>query len=74
MEPEISIERIRKGRGEELNDFEQLDQLRQVADRFAGFDDSCICRLDASQGLEHLQKEIGKIVLERFGGNCKASK
>jgi len=60
MKPEISIERIRQGRGEELNDFEQLDQLRQVADRFAGFHDSCICRIDASQGLEQVQAQVRK--------------
>ncbi len=66
MNPEISIARICEGRGEELNDFEQLDQLRKVADHFAAFEDSCIARIDAAQPPEQVQEEIRKTVQERL--------
>lgn len=66
MNPEISLARIREGRGEELNDFEQLDQLQKVADHFASFTDPCIVRIDAAQAPEQVQKDIRKIVQERL--------
>ena len=66
MDPEISIARIREGRGEELNDFEQLDQLRKVADHFASFTDPCIARIDAAQAPEQVQEEIRKTVQARL--------
>jgi len=66
MDPEISIARIREGRGEELNDFEQLGQLRKVADHFAAFEDSCIARIDAARTQEQVQEEIRKAVQDRL--------
>ena len=57
-----SIERIQEGRGEELNDFEQLDQLRDVADRFASFRDPCIRRIDATEEPDRVQANIRTIV------------
>ena len=66
MDPEVSIARIREGRGEELNDFEQLDQLRKVADHFASFTDPGIVRIDAAQAPEQVQEDIRKIVQERL--------
>ena len=66
MEPELSIERIRQGRGEELNDFEQFEQLRQVAERFALFDDPCICRIDASRDMKQVQDAIRAVVEEKI--------
>ena len=66
MEPELSIERIRQGRGEELNDFEQLEQLRQVAARFALFDDLCIRRIDASGDMKQVQDAIRAVVEEKI--------
>ena len=66
MDPEISVARICEGRGEELNDFEQLDQLRKIADHFAAFTDPCIARIDAAQALEQVQEEIRKTVQERL--------
>ena len=66
MDPEISIARIREGRGEELNDFEQLDQLRKVADHFAAFADPCIVRVDAARKPEQIQEEIREIVQARL--------
>ncbi|MCI5211986.1 MAG: dTMP kinase [Candidatus Electrothrix sp. ATG2] len=66
MDPEISIARIREGRGEELNDFEQLDQLCKVADHFAAFNDPCITRIDAAQTPEQVQEAIRKTVRARL--------
>jgi dTMP kinase len=66
MNPEISIARIQEGRGEELNDFEQLDQLRKVADHFAAFNDPCIVRIDASLPPEQVQRQIQKTVTDRL--------
>ncbi|MCI5121418.1 MAG: dTMP kinase, partial [Candidatus Electrothrix sp. AUS4] len=66
MDPEISIARIREGRGEELNDFEQLDQLHKVADNFASFTDPCIVRINAAQAPDQVQENIRQIVQERL--------
>ncbi|WP_446007876.1 dTMP kinase [Candidatus Electrothrix sp.] len=66
MDPEVSIARIREGRGEELNDFEQLDQLRKVADHFAAFSDPCIARINAAQSPEQVHKDICRTVQERL--------
>ncbi len=66
MDPEVSITRIREGRGEELNDFEQLDQLRKVADHFAAFSDSCIARINADQSTEQVHEDIRITVQERL--------
>ncbi|MHB1351531.1 MAG: dTMP kinase [Desulfobulbus sp.] len=62
MSPEISLVRIRESRGEELNDFEQEDQLRRVAELFSSFDDPCIRSIDADASLEHVAREIQKAV------------
>jgi dTMP kinase len=62
MNPELSIARIREGRGEQLNDFEQLDQLRKVAEHFAAFSDPCIMRIDAARPPEQVQQEIQRAV------------
>jgi dTMP kinase len=58
MDPEVSVARICEGRGEELNDFEQLDQLRRVADNFASMTDGCIQRIDATEAVQQVQKKI----------------
>ncbi|MCI5134884.1 MAG: dTMP kinase [Candidatus Electrothrix sp. AW2] len=66
MDPEISLARIREGRGEELNDFEQLDQLYKVAHYFATFDDPCIARINAAQTPEQVQEDIRRTVQDRL--------
>jgi dTMP kinase len=66
MDPEISIARIQQGRGEVLNDFEQLDQLRKVAHHFAAFPDPCIARINAAQSPEQVHKDICTTVQERL--------
>ncbi len=73
MAPEESLARIRQLRGEPLNDFEQLDQLRKVARLFASFSRECITRIDAAAPLETVQERIRQAVLElmdRKGYRC----
>ncbi len=73
MDPEISIARIQEGRGEQLNDFEQLDQLKKVADLFASFNDPCIHRIDAAAGLEQVRKQVQtalSVLLEERNFTC----
>ena len=62
MSPEVSLVRIQDMRGEELNDFEQEEQLRKVADLFASFEDPCIMRISADAPLETVSQEIRKSV------------
>ncbi|HHO47959.1 MAG TPA: dTMP kinase [Desulfobacteraceae bacterium] len=62
MPPEISLIRIRESRGDELNDFEQEDQLRRVAELFESFDDPSIRRIAADAPLEDVALEIRKTV------------
>ena len=62
MDPEVSIARIREGRGDELNDFEQLDQLKKVAAHFASFSDSCIHRIDAAAALHQVRSQVQSAV------------
>lgn len=58
MPPETSLVRIRESRGEELNDFEQQDQLKRVAELFASFQDPCITRIAADDDLETVAGKI----------------
>ena len=58
MDPEESVHRIEQLRGEQLNDFEQVEQLRKVADLFASFSDDCILRVNAAMPIEQVQREI----------------
>ena len=69
MDPEISISRIQEGRGDELNDFEQLGQLRKVASHFASFQDSCIQRIAAAQDLKKVQADVRQGVMSAFSNN-----
>lgn len=64
MPPEIGISRIRELRGEELNDFEQEEQLRQVAALFDSFEDPCIRRIQADAPLEIVAGNIRTVVDE----------
>ncbi len=64
MDAEVSMARIQEGRGDTLNDFEQLDQLRRVAALFASFTDSCIRRVDASENFEQVQLNIEQAVAD----------
>ena len=62
MDPEASVKRIEQSRGETCNDFEQLEQLKKVADLFAGFSDNCITRIDAAAAVDQVQADIRKAV------------
>ena len=62
MSPEVSQMRIQELRGDDLNDFEQEEQLRKVAELFDSFQDSCIRRVSADSPLESVAKEIQKTV------------
>ena len=55
---ELGLVRIRQLRGEVLNDFEQEDQLRQVAELFDSFQHPFIRRIDADAPLEVVAGEI----------------
>lgn len=62
MEPEESVRRIEQLRGERLNDFEQVDQLRKVAELFASFSDDCIIRVNAAATIDQVQADIRRAV------------
>lgn len=62
MPPEVSLVRIRDLRGEDLNDFEQEEQLRKVADLFESFQDPNIRKISADAPLESVEQEIKGIV------------
>ena len=62
MSPEVSLMRIRDLRGDTLNDFEQEEQLRNVAELFDSFQDACIRRISADAALESVEQEIQRAV------------
>jgi dTMP kinase len=62
MEPRTSLARIRELRGDELNDFEQEDQLHKVAALFASFDDACIVRIDADASVDTVAGHVMEAV------------
>ena len=62
MSPEVSLVRIQELRGETLNDFEQEEQLRHVADLFASFEDPNISRVSADAPLNSVANEVQKAV------------
>lgn len=69
MTPQESLTRIKELRGEELNDFEQEEQLQRVAALFDSFDNDCISRIEAG-GTTHqvgrkIQAEINSLLRER---------
>jgi dTMP kinase len=58
LSPAEGARRIRSGRGEMLNDFEQEDELARVATVFDGLDMDYIKRIDASGSPAEVQMEI----------------
>ncbi len=70
MEPEKSVQRIEQLRGEQLNDFEQVEQLRKVADLFASFTDDCILRVNGAAPIKQVQQEIQKGVQPLVANGC----
>ena len=66
LDPFASVERIRQGRGEKLNDFEQPDRLRRVAALFDSFADPCICRIAADRTVKQVAEKVRQAVLPLF--------
>ncbi|MDW7772062.1 MAG: dTMP kinase [Desulfobulbaceae bacterium] len=62
MEPQASLTRIKELRGEELNDFEQEDQLHRVAALFASFKSDQIVRIDADAPVHQVEQKIRLVV------------
>ena len=68
LSPAEGARRIRSGRGEVLNDFEQEDELARVATVFDGLDMDYIKRIDASGSPAEVQAEIVARVDELLAG------
>ena len=68
LSPDEGARRIRSGRGEVLNDFEQVDELAKVAAVFDGLDMDYIKRIDASASPEKVHTEIVGRVAEILVG------
>ena len=76
MSPEVSLVRIQELRGETLNDFEQEEQLKKVADLFASFEDPNIRRISADAPLDSVANEVQKavdVLLENKMYQCEES-
>jgi len=58
MKPQASLTRIKELRGEELNDFEQEDQLHRVAALFDSFRNPNITRIDADASMHQVGQKI----------------
>lgn len=59
----LGIERITGGRGDQLNDFEKVDNLIRVSEIFAALDLPYIRRIDATQPIEAVRETILSLVL-----------
>lgn len=53
-----SLARITRGRGEELNDFEQEESLARVSRIFRDLDLCCIRRINAERSIEDVHKSV----------------
>jgi len=62
MDPDESVRRIEQLRGEQLNDFEQVEQLRKVAELFGSFSDDSISRVNGAVDVSRVQTEIRNLV------------
>lgn len=59
---DISQQRITAGRGETLNDFEQLENLQKVASIFASLTMPFIKRIDAGRSIDQVHNQVIKEV------------
>lgn len=55
---EVGVQRITKGRGEPLNDFEKEDYLQRVAKQFAQLELPYIRRIDASRSVASVHQDV----------------
>ncbi|MFH7320311.1 dTMP kinase [Desulfurivibrio sp. D14AmB] len=62
--PAVGVRRVRELRRESLNDFEQEDYLRRVAEIFTGFHDSRLRRIDAMGDIEEVRRQVWPPVRE----------
>ena len=62
LSPEISIQRITQKRGDSLNDFEQQESLKKVAEIFDNMDFPYIRRIDCQQNIEKVHRDVIGIV------------
>ncbi len=62
IDPEESVRRIEQGRGDTLNDFEQLEQLKKVASLFASFNRPEIVRVSGTGCVDTVQSRISDAV------------
>ncbi len=62
MSPQISKERIINKRGDTLNDFEQEENLKKVAQIFDALNYSYIRRIDATHSIESIHHEVLTLV------------
>ncbi|NPA94401.1 MAG: dTMP kinase [Thermodesulfobacteria bacterium] len=65
LSPEEAINRIRHGRKEKENNFEQLDYLKSVAKIYGTVKNGCI-PLDATLPIEELTDQALKLILQRL--------
>jgi len=59
---EIGTDRIVKGRGDTLNDFEQQDTLKKVAEIFASINRPYIRKIDATDTIKAVHSQVIKLV------------
>lgn len=62
LSPEISIKRITQKRGDSLNDFEQHESLKKVADIFENMNFPYIQRIDSQQTVEKVHQDVVGVV------------
>lgn len=58
LDPEISITRITQKRGDSLNDFEQQESLKRVADIFETMDFPYIRSINSQQTIEKVHQDV----------------
>ncbi len=72
IEPKEAVKRIRHGRNEDVNNFEELDYLTKVANIYDQMKDECVV-LNAQNSIEDLTKKAIRILLERLEEKVRSS-
>ncbi len=72
IEPQEAVKRIRHGRKEDVNNFEELDYLTKVAHIYDQIKDECVV-LDAQNSIEDLIQQAISILLERLKEKVRSS-
>ena len=65
-------QRILNGRGESLNQFEQLEYLRKVKRIFDGLNDNFLIRVDGTQQISEIQNEIQQLVTDKISARISS--